>query len=102
MYRVRFKEGNATVGEVPYQVERSAVESDLRMLDDEQRESLATACGVKFDETVVAEPTVAVAAPRREPVWGILLSALVALLVAELFLANLIARQRHGFEAGAA
>ena len=31
-YRVRFKDGDATVGEVPYQVARDAAESDLKML----------------------------------------------------------------------
>jgi hypothetical protein len=102
-YRVRFKDGDTTVADVPYQVEREAAESDLKMLGPDQRAKLAASFGVRFDETAepMATATTAVAAPRREPVWGVLLAALVVMLVAELFLANLISRQRQGFEVSA-
>jgi hypothetical protein len=97
-YRVRFKSGNETLAEVPFQVARDAQESDLKVLDPSDRERLAKSFGVRFDEVAETAPSTVVAAPRREPVWGALLVALVALLVAELFVANLLARQRHGFE----
>jgi hypothetical protein len=101
-YRVRFKEGDATVGEVPYQVSRDAVESDLEMLRADERAKLAESFGVQFGETpVAAVGEVVAAAPRQEPVWTYLLGALVMLLVAELFLANLLARQRQGMEVAA-
>jgi hypothetical protein len=102
-YRVRFKDGDTTVADVPYQVEREAAESDLKMLGPDQRAKLAASFGVRFVETAepMATATTAVAAPRREPVWGVLLAALVVMLVAELFLANLISRQRQGFEVSA-
>jgi hypothetical protein len=103
---VRFKDGGETVGEIPYQVARDEVESNVTMLAEDQRSELAKSFGVRFDGTEIgdadaAEAAVAETAPRREPLWGVLLSALVVLLVAELFLANLIARQRQGYEVSA-
>lgn len=103
-YRVHFKDGDTTVGEVPYQVKRAEAESDLTMLKEDERAALAKSFGVRFDGTEVedaAGEAVAKVAPKREPLWGVLLSALVVLLVAELFLANLIARQRQGYEVSA-
>jgi hypothetical protein len=79
-------------------VVRDAQESNLTVLDPSDRERLATSFGVRFEEIAKTAPSAVVAAPRREPIWGALLVALVALLVAELFVANLLARQRHGFE----
>jgi hypothetical protein len=100
-YRVRFKEGDETIAEVPYQVARDAQESNLEMLPAAGREKLAQAFSVRFEESPVVAASTEVSAPRREPIWGALLAVLVALLVAELFMANLLARQRHGFEVSA-
>lgn len=101
-YRVRFKRGDETVAEVPYQVAREAQESELTMLPPDERERLAKAFGVGFEESPVVAASIVAAPTRREPVWSALLAALVALLVAELFVANLLARQRTGFEVHAA
>lgn len=101
-YRVRFRRGEETVAEVPYQVVREASESELKVLPPSERERLAQAFGVQFEESPVVAASSVDAPPRREPVWGALLAALVALLVAELFVANLLARQRTGFEVTAA
>lgn len=102
MYRVRFRRGDETLAEVPYHVARDAKESELSPLAPNDRERLAKAFGVQFEESPVVAAAPVDAPPRREPVWGALLAALVALLVAELFMANLLARQRTGFEVSAA
>jgi len=102
MYRVRLRRGDETVAEVPYQVAREAQESEVTPLALNDREKLAKAFGVQFEESPAVVATAVDAPPRREPVWGALLVALVALLVAELFMANLLARQRTGFEVSAA
>lgn len=101
-YRVRFRRGDETAAEVPYQVAREAQESELKMLPPNERERLAKAFGVQFKEVPVVVASAVDAPPRREPVWGALLAALVGLLTAELFVANLLARQRTGFEVSAA
>lgn len=96
-YRVRFTKGGEVVSEVPYHVVRDANESNLLALDGGQRENLIAWSGLQFGTSAAAAPSVAETAPRREPVWGALLAALVALLAAELIVSNWLARQRHGF-----
>ena len=96
-YRVRFTKSGEVVGEVPYHVVRDASESNLHALDGGERENLIAWSGLQFGTSAAAAPTVAETAPRREPVWDVLLAALVALLVGELLLSNWLARQRHGF-----
>ncbi len=100
-YRVRFKEGGETVGELPYQVARDASESDLALLSADERTKLAESFGVHFGQSPAPVAGAPVSRPRREPIWGVLLAALVVLLAAEFLLANLIARQRQGFEVSA-
>jgi hypothetical protein len=85
------------VSEVPYYVTRDAAESRLVALDEAGKSVLAAA-GVHVDGGAGSGGAGATKiAPRSEPVWGALLVALVALLAAELLLANRLARQRHGF-----
>jgi hypothetical protein len=96
-YRIRFTRGGELVSEVPYHVQRDASESNLRNLTGGQREKLIAWSGLQFGTTATEAPNVAESAPRREPVWGMLLAALVALLAAELFVSNWLARQRHGY-----
>jgi Aerotolerance regulator N-terminal/CARDB/von Willebrand factor type A domain len=96
-YRVRFTRGGELVSETPFHVERDANESNLRALNVGQRDNLVAWSGLHFGTTAAAAPSVAESVPRREPVWGALLAALVALLAAELFVSNWLARQRHGF-----
>jgi hypothetical protein len=96
-YRVRFTQGGKLVSEVPYHVARDARESNMRTLNGGQRENLIAWSGLQFGTTAVMAPSVAEIAPRREPVWGALLAALVTLLAAELLVSNWLARQRHGF-----
>jgi hypothetical protein len=96
-YTVRFQAGGRQVSEVPYYVTRDAAESRLVALDEAGKSVLAAA-GVHVDGGAGSGGAGATKiAPRSEPVWGALLVALVALLAAELLLANRLARQRHGF-----
>jgi len=95
-YRVRFTKGGEFVSELPFHIEHDASESNLRVLSGGQRENLIAWSGLQFGTTAAVAPSVAEMAPRREPIWGALLAALVALLTAELFVSNWLARQRHG------
>jgi hypothetical protein len=96
-YRVRFTRSGELVSEVPYHVVRDPSESNLRTLSGGEREKLIAWSGLQFGTSATSAPSVAETAPRREPVWGALLAALVALLAAELLVSNWLARQRHGF-----
>jgi hypothetical protein len=95
-YRVRFMRGGKPVGETPFHVARDARESDVRTLAEADKSKLLAA-GLLFGEvTADTAATHTETAPRREPFWGLLLSALVLLLAGELLLAGGLARQRHG------
>jgi hypothetical protein len=100
-YHVRFTSGGNPVGEVPFQVPRDARESDVRTLAESDKNKLLAA-GLQFggaaSESVAATK---VTAPRREPFWGLLLTALVLLLAGELLLSGGLARQRHGLAVSA-
>jgi hypothetical protein len=97
LYRVRFNSDGGSVGDVPFHVARDAAESDLKMLGAAERDSLLEPAGVHFTGAVPTMPSGNETAPRREPLWGMLLAALVALLASELLMANRLARQRAGF-----
>jgi hypothetical protein len=97
MYRVRFTSDGGPAGDVPFHVARDATESDLRVLGAAERDSLLGPAGVQFSGAAAATPEENETAPRREPLWGMLLTALVALLASELLIANRLARQRAGF-----
>src|SRR5262245_43219510 len=96
-YRVRFTNGGNPVGEVPFHVARDARESDVRTLVEEDKTKL-TAAGLQFGGVAASEKVEAAkdSAPRQEPFWGLLLTALVLLLAGELLLSGGLARQRHG------
>jgi hypothetical protein len=97
-YVVRLTGDDDATTTVPYHVQRSAAESDLRPLNDAERERLTMLAGLNFgdgsERTRDDAPSAAVD-PPREPVWGLLLAALVALLVCELLMANLLSRRRQ-------
>ena len=95
-YRVRFKRGAAVVGEVPFQVAQDAGESNLAPLSDSDRDKLLIPAGVQFAGAEALAATSRETAPRREPFWGFLLAALVALLISELLMSTWLARQRSG------
>ena len=97
MYRVRFNKDGAAAGDVPFHVAQDANESDLRALGTPERENVLEPAGVHFSGTVAEAPKGNDTSPRREPLWGLLLAALVALLAGELLMANHLARQRAGF-----
>ena len=101
-YRVRFTCGGNPVGQLPFHVARDARESDVTPMTDADRTKLAAA-GLQFGGAASQAEIASAAAeaPRREPFWGILLAALVALLAGELLLSGGLARQRHGFAASA-
>jgi hypothetical protein len=95
-YRVRFTAGAASAAEVPFHVAYDANESTIEPLDDEERNKILVPAGVQFAGTDAPLVAARHSAPRREPFWGILLAALVALLVGELLMSTWLARQRSG------
>jgi hypothetical protein len=102
VYRLRLKATDGSIRDVPFQVERDPAESNLQALSDERRAFLSS-LEIRFDgvEAPAASST-APPPPRREPVWGALLIALIAFLIAEMLLASWLGRQRHGFPLNAA
>jgi len=97
MYRVRFTNDGAAAGDVPFHVAQDSAESNLKMLGTAERDSLLEPAGVHFSGEVAKLNPANETAPRREPLWGLLLAALVALLAGELLMASRLARQRAGF-----
>jgi hypothetical protein len=95
-YRVRFKSSAGAAGEVPFHVAHIASESNLEPLSEKDRDKLLIPAGVQFAGADVPVATTRDAAPRREPFWGYLLAALVALLAVELLMSTWLARQRGG------
>ena len=96
-YTVRFRDGDKLVSETPFYVSRDATESYLEPLGDTERRDVLRAAGLQFDGEGSSFRGGTEVARRREPIWGVLLVALVALIAGELLLANRLARQRHGF-----
>ena len=97
MYRVRFTNDGAAAGDVPFHVAQDSTESNLKVLGAAERDSLLEPAGVHFSGAAAKLPEGNETAPRREPLWGLLLAALVALLAGELLMASRLARQRAGF-----
>jgi hypothetical protein len=97
MYRVRFANDGAAAGDVPFHVAQDSTESDLKMLGAAERDNLLEPVGVHFSGAAAKLPEGNEKAARREPLWGMLLAALVALLASELLMACRLARQRAGF-----
>jgi hypothetical protein len=97
MYRVRFSSDGGPTGDVPFHVAQDATESDLKVLSKAERDNLLEPAGVHFTGAEPVLPKGNENAPRREPLWGLLLSALVVLLGCELLMANRLSRQRTGF-----
>ena len=96
LYRVRFSRGGSLVGEVPFHVAPDAAESNLAPLSEADRDKLLIPAGVQFAGAEAPVVAARETAPRREPFWGFLLAALVALLVSELLMSTWLARQRSG------
>jgi hypothetical protein len=95
-YRVRFTNGGAPAGDMPFHVTYDASESTIEPLAEADRDKLLAQAGVQFAGANAPKIATRDSAPRREPFWGILLAALVALLVSELLLSTWLARQRSG------
>ncbi|HEX2474339.1 MAG TPA: hypothetical protein VHK01_06330, partial [Lacipirellulaceae bacterium] len=95
-YRVRFTKGGVPAGDVPFHVAFDASESTIEPLAEADRDKLLTQAGVQFAGANAPSVATRESAPRREPFWGILLAALVALLVGELLMSTWLARQRSG------
>jgi hypothetical protein len=95
-YRVRFSSGGGPAGEMPFHVSHDVAESKLNPLSETDRDKLLVPAGVQFAGTEIPEITAREAPPRREPFWGYLLAALVALLASELLMSTWLARQRGG------
>jgi hypothetical protein len=97
MYRVRFTNDGGAASDIPFHVAQDSTESNLKVLSATERDSLLEPAGVHFSGATAKLPEGNEAAPRREPLWGLLLAALVALLAGELLIASRLARQRAGF-----
>jgi hypothetical protein len=98
IYRLRMTAADGSINELPFRVERNSNESQLTLLADHERAKLSDA-GIKFrGADVVALQTTSTVPPVREPLWGLLLAALLALLAVELLVASRISRQRSGLE----
>ncbi len=96
MYQAVFTFGDKIVASMPFHVAREAEESRYKPIDPKQREKLATLSGVSFDGTESEAATNVQSLPRQEPIWGMLLGALVVLFGGELVLSHLLAQQRSG------
>lgn len=94
-YRLRVERAGQPV-EMPFQVKRNAAESTLAALTETERSELQSS-GVQFGAEAQAVGAAREEAPRREPIWGVLLAVLAVLLAVELLVASRLARQRHGY-----
>jgi hypothetical protein len=97
-YLVRLTDANSKVTAVEYHVQRTAGESDFRPLSEAERSRLTSLSGIQFGSGTgpqASDADALAADPPREPLWGLLLAALVALLACELILANLLSRRRQ-------
>lgn len=96
LYRATFTAGGEPVASVPFYVSRDSLESQLTPLSATDRTDLTSAAGLLFDGAESTDTPLVDSAPRQEPIWGLLLGALVALLGGELLLSHWLARQRSG------
>jgi hypothetical protein len=95
-YRIRFSSNGSPAGEVPFHIAYDATESIVEPLADAARDQLFATAGIQFSGQAAQTVAISDSAPRREPFWGILLTALVALLLGELLMSTWLARQRSG------
>ena len=98
LYQLQFEAGGKQTS-LPFHVQREVVESQLRQLEQEQQDKLVELAGLQFEGNTV-EASAAIAnikpSPKSEPIWGVLLAALVVLLLGEQIVSNWLARQRGG------
>ena len=98
LYRLTF-DANSSEISLPFYVARDPKESEWKPLDEEDRTQLLQFAGLQFEgQQAITSATVenVEPRPRAEPIWGVLLLALVAILIGEQLLANWLARQRSG------
>jgi hypothetical protein len=77
---------------IPFHIQRSLHESDLRDLSDDNRSLLKETAGL----TQNLLSTGMAGHSHRDPVWPMLLMLLIAFMSAELVLSGIIARERFG------
>ncbi|MEZ6125243.1 MAG: BatA domain-containing protein [Planctomycetaceae bacterium] len=80
---------------LPFHVSREAGESDLSLLNDEQRRMMAKATGLGAGLMSLASSV----GTNRDPAWHVLLILLIVFMTLELLLAGWISRERFGGEA---
>jgi hypothetical protein len=98
IYRLQMTTDNGSMKELPFHVARNGEESHLKSLTDDERARLETA-GIQFSgANAAAAGTTRISPPRREPLWGVLLAALVTILAAELLVASRLSKQRFGID----
>ncbi len=100
-YHIQIDTDDETLG-YPFYVGRDAEESNLQPLDDSQQQALSETGPVRFAGELLALPRVSGGKQKREPLWNLLLAALLLLMVTELLLARWSAKQRVGPEPASA
>ena len=93
-YEVCFGDVANESNSIPFQVARDVKESDLKLLTDEQQETLTKSAGIHFSQQFINITLAATGGHRDKPIWNTLLAALFVLLVVELLLATWAARRR--------
>lgn len=78
----------------PFHVRRDVRESDLTALSVSGRQALAVGAGARFVDDPLVDTPQGTRTPRVEPVWSLLLAAIVAFMVVELLLAGRMTRRR--------
>ncbi len=80
---------------IPFHVQRSVQESNLKDLADDERQLLKDTAGLTQDKLSSGMSSMA----HRDPAWPMLLMLLIGFMSAELVLAGMISRERFGSEA---
>ncbi len=94
-YTLKVENNQHSPHEYPIVVQRDPEESDLTMLTAADTQMLSTAAGLRFvSRALDGIQTRGPVAPRSQPVWSLLLAALLVLLVAEWLLAGRLSRRR--------
>ena len=93
-YRVLYDDSGSS-GSLPFHVARDPRESQLTFLEDSERDTI-TAGGVVFGKELPETQATIESTAEQEPIWQVLLVALIVMLTAELLISSWLTRQRSG------
>ena len=96
LYRASFSVGDEVAASLPFHVMRDSEESRINYLDAESHERLASLIDTSQpgDGTTVLPQVESLS--RQQPLWGLLLGALVLFFAFEFLLSHWLSRQRSG------